>query len=140
MMFKHIYFSISFIAVLCLTLSCTQANSEKDADIQESISSQDLYSQIQEAMSIEGCTSDTDCALLPVGNKPCGGPEAYLPYSKTNSDVATLEKLSQQYNEQRKQYNQENQMMGTCVMTPKPDVSCVRNQCLVSSNQTIHIQ
>ena len=132
--------SISLIALLALTQSCTQANNDEAAQKAKSSQPQDLYSQIQETISVEGCSSNADCALLAVGNKPCGGPEAYLAYSKNNTDVAKLENLGQQYSEQRKKYNQENQVMGTCVVTPKPGVSCVRNQCLTNSSQSTNIQ
>lgn len=120
--------------LLSLTQACTQASSENT-----NASPQDLYAQIQQAASIEGCTSSADCGLLPIGSKPCGGPEAYMPYSKTNSDVAALEKMGKRYEEMREQYNKDNQMMGTCQVTPKPNVSCVRNQC-VASKQSTHIQ
>ena len=114
-----------------LTQSCSQANSENTSS-----SPQDLYSQIQQAASTEGCTSSADCGLLPIGNKPCGGPEAYMAYSKTNSDVAALEEMGKQYEEMRRQYNKDNQMMGTCQVTPKPNVSCIRNQCVASEKNT----
>ena len=89
----------------------------------------------------QSCSQATsaDCGLLPIGNKPCGGPEAYMPYSKSNSDVDALEKMGQQYAEMRRQYNKDNQVMGTCVVTPKPNVSCIRNQC-IASEQSTHIQ
>lgn len=132
--------SIILIALLAFTQSCTQANSDKADKAPSSTAPQDLYSQIQQTVSVEGCTSSADCALLAVGNKPCGGPEAYLAYSKNNTNVSKLEELGQQYSEQRKQYNKDNQVMGTCVMTPKPGVSCVRNQCLTTSSQSSNIQ
>ncbi|GAA4357975.1 hypothetical protein [Kangiella marina] len=124
----------AMIATLGFVQSCSQANSEST-----SVTHEDLYSQIKQVASIEGCTTHSDCALLPIGHKPCGGPEAYMPYSKTNSDVDRLESLGQAYSEQRRQYNQDNQIMGTCVVTPKPKVSCIRNQCM-ASEQSTHIQ
>lgn len=132
--------SIGLLALLALTQSCSQANNDEAVQKVESSQPKDLYSQIQQTISIEGCSSSADCALLAVGNKPCGGPEAYLAYSKNNTDVAKLEDLGQQYSEQRKKYNQVNQVMGICVVTPKPGVSCVRNQCLTNSSQRTNIQ
>lgn len=121
----------SMAVLMSLTQSCSQANSGNTT-----ASPQDLYAQIQQVASIEGCTSSADCGLLPIGNKPCGGPEAYMPYSKTNTDVEALEKMGKQYEEMRKQYNKDNQVMGTCQVTPKPNVSCIRNQCVASENNT----
>jgi hypothetical protein len=141
MTLKQISASISLVLALGLTQSCSQANSQNDDTNNNQVSSsKDLYSQIQEAANTEGCTSSSDCGLLPIGNKPCGGPEAYLAYSKTNSDVAKLEQLGKEYSEKRRQYNKDNQVMGTCVVTPKPGVSCVRNQCVTTSNQSSNIQ
>jgi len=121
--------------LMSLTQSCSQANSENTTKA----SPQDLYAQIQQVASTEGCSTSADCGLLPIGNKPCGGPEAYMAYSKNNSDVDALKKMGQQYADMREQYNKDNQMMGTCQVTPKPNVSCIRNQC-VASEQSTHIQ
>ena len=118
--------------LIMMTQSCTKANSDE-----QTASPQDLYAKIQEAASNQGCTSSADCGLLPMGAKPCGGPEAYIAYSKNNSDEAKLQKMAQSYKESRQKYNEENQMMGTCVVTPKPRVSCVRNQCMTSEQSTI---
>ena len=135
MMKLNKFLLLSAIAVLMsLTQSCSQANNEKP-----NAAPQDLYAQIQQTANIEGCSTSADCGLLPIGNKPCGGPEAYMAYSKTNSDVAALEKMAQQYTEQRRQYNKDNQIIGTCQITPKPSVSCIRNQCM-ASKQNLHIQ
>ena len=137
---KKMVFSLTMLLSVSLIQACSQANSSNSPENSSDSSNKDLYSQIQELANVEGCTSSSDCALLPVGNKPCGGPESYMPYSKTNSDVAQLQKLGQQYSEMRKQYNKDNQVMGTCVMTPKPQVSCLRNQCVTTSKQGGYIQ
>ena len=137
---KKMVFSLTMLLSVSLTQACSQANSSNSPENSSDSSNKDLYSQIQELANVEGCTSSSDCALLPVGNKPCGGPESYMPYSKTNSDVAQLQKLGQQYSEMRKQYNKDNQVMGNCVMTPKPQVSCLRNQCVTTSKQGGYIQ
>ncbi|WP_223668621.1 hypothetical protein [Kangiella shandongensis] len=127
-------YTVLAIVITCLLQSCTKANS----DVQPT-SAQDLYAEIQREAQVQGCMTHDDCALLPVGKKPCGGPESYQPYSKTSSDVAKLKELGERYRDMREQYNLENQIMGTCVVTPKPRVSCVRNQCM-ASEQSTHIQ
>ena len=140
MALKQTFVSLSLIGALNLIQSCSQADSQNDNANNQAPSTKDLYSQIQELANVEGCTSSSDCALLPIGNKPCGGPESYMPYSKTNSDVAQLKKLGQEYSKMREQYNKDNQIMGTCVITPKPQVSCLRNQCVTTSKQGSYIQ
>lgn len=127
-------YTVLIIAITCLLQSCTKAN----GDTQQA-SEKDLYAEIQQAAKTEGCISHDDCDLLPIGNKPCGGPESYQPYSKTSSDVAKLKELGKRYSDIRKQYNIDNQVIGICVVTPKPGVNCVRNQC-VASEQGAHIQ
>lgn len=142
MTLKKLIISINVAALLVLTQACSQANSnatDNDGKVAQS-SPQDLYAQIQQTANAEGCTSVSDCALLPIGNKPCGGPEDYMAYSTTNSDVAKLKELGQQYTEQRRQYNKENQIIGTCVVTPKPGLSCVRNQCVTTLKQRTQIK
>lgn len=131
---KKILAAVLTFGLITMTQSCTKANSDE-----QSTAPQDLYAKIQKAASNQGCTSDADCELLPMGAKPCGGPEGYMAYSKNNSDEAQLQKMAQNYKESRQKYNEDNQVMGTCVVTPKPLVSCVRNQCM-TSKQSTHIQ
>ncbi|AOE49187.1 hypothetical protein [Kangiella sediminilitoris] len=136
-MFKNrIFISGLLFVVASLLQSCSQASNNKPDT--EAVA-QDLYAQIQQTLQTEGCVRNSDCDLLPVGSKPCGGPESYQPYSKTSSDVAKLQELGNRYQKLRDQYNKENQIMGICVITPKPNVSCVRNQCVTSEKAT-HVQ
>lgn len=122
----------TILGLIAMTQSCTKANSDE-----QTTSPQDLYAKIQKSASNQGCISSADCGLLPIGAKPCGGSEAYMAYSKNNSDEAQLQKMAQSYKESRQKYNEEHQVMGMCVVTPKPHVSCVRNQCMASKQSAL---
>lgn len=129
---KNTLSMIVAIGALVFAQSCTKASSDEKVS-----NTEDLYAQIQQAASNQGCNSSADCGLLAIGAKACGGPESYMVYSKSNSDEAKLQEMAQSYKKARQQYNEDNQIMSTCEITPKPQVSCVRNQCVASTQSAL---
>lgn len=99
----------------------------------------DYLQQIESAIADKSCSSDTACGLIGVGAKPCGGPETYAAYSQPNVDEEKLHALANAYKKERQDYFKENQIMGICVVTPKPNVACVNNQC-IASEQSLQVQ
>lgn len=136
MKIKHLKY-IFAVALLPL-MACSQAGS-KDESTTAKNKPVDYQQQIQAAIADKSCNSDADCALVEVGAKPCGGPETYEPYSKPNVDEARLQELAVAYKKERQDYFKDNQIMGICVVTPKPSVSCVNNQC-IASEKSLKIQ
>lgn len=118
--------------------ACSEVASNDDS-ASSANGSVDYHRQIQAAIADTSCNSDADCALVEVGAKPCGGPETYEPYSKPNVDEDKLRELAAAYKKERQDYFKENQIMGICVVTPKPNVGCVNNQC-VASEQNLQVQ
>lgn len=136
MKIKHLKYIISLS--LTSLVACSQAGNSDDT---AHLSSEpvDFQQQIQATIADKSCNSDADCALVEVGAKPCGGPETYEPYSKPNVDEARLQELAAAYKKERQDYFKDNQIVGICMMTPKPNVACVNNQCM-ASEQSLKIQ
>jgi hypothetical protein len=72
------------------------------------------------------CTDDTQCRALPLGSKPCGGPEAYIAWSTAGTDAGQLEALAQRYKQARTARNQQLGLVSDCAVVPEPPVRCVR--------------
>lgn len=133
---KHLKYIIAL--TLAPLVACSQAGNQDNPENSDT-KPVDFQQQIQAAIADKSCSSDADCALVEVGAKPCGGPETYEPYSKPNVDEARLQELAAAYKKERQDYFKENQIMGICVVTPKPHVSCANNQC-VASEQSLQVQ
>lgn len=129
------YLSILFFAPL---VACSEVTNDHNS-VASDKAGNDYLEQIQTAIADTSCNSDADCGLVEVGAKPCGGPDTYEPYSKPNVDEAKLQELATTYKKERQDYFKENQIMGICVVTPKPNVACVNSQC-EASEKSLQVQ
>jgi hypothetical protein len=80
------------------------------------------------------CKVDSDCAALPMGIKPCGGPWKYILYSKKNAKLSKLKKRLDEYNKLDQQINETQQTMSDCSVTMKPELKCTNSMCVDSKN------
>ena len=81
--------------------------------------------EILRLIGLASCRDDSQCRALPVGSKPCGGPETYLAWSVAATQVGQLEALAGRYKEARAARNQRLGMMSDCAVVPEPAVRCV---------------
>jgi hypothetical protein len=95
----------------------------------------DLYQKIV-ALANQSlqCDSDSDCELLGLGARPCGGPEEYLTYSSQSSNREQLLEWANQYNRDAQRINQKERRVGICVVAPKPALVCSNKVCIAQSN------
>lgn len=129
---------ITIISFLLPLVACAQTEPHEHPNNQQ-LTASELYQQIEQELADNSCNDDNDCELVGVGTMPCGGPEVYLPYAKNNVDIDKLTALVEQHSEQQKQYYQDNQIMGICVVTPVPAIACRNNRC-EASQQSLQIQ
>lgn len=76
------------------------------------------------------CTESSDCATIPIGAKPCGGPSGYLIYSKSSVYSNYIQKLALFITELEKIYNEQHAIISNCMVTPMRGASCHRNRCI----------
>lgn len=88
-------------------------------------SAAELRDQIMRLIGSAACRDDGQCRALPLGSKPCGGPEAYVPWSITQTDARTLEALASRYRDARHVRNQRLGLVSDCAVVPEPPVRCV---------------
>lgn len=91
-----------------------------------------LRTEIKELIADKSCSQSSDCKLIALGAKPCGGPDSYEVYSSVNTDEKKLSKLAKKLESLHKEYNKKNQIMGICMMEPEPSFSCKNSQCTKS--------
>lgn len=76
------------------------------------------------------CSEDTECDAVPFGDKPCGGPWEYLPYSKTSEGADELLKSAAELQELEDQYNKDAGVLSDCALAIQPDTECASGTCV----------
>lgn len=70
------------------------------------------------------CDHPTQCQVIGVGAKACGGPSGYLAWSVKNTDQAALLAAVQAQAEAEKAENKAGGLLSNCQMTPAPIATC----------------
>ncbi len=94
-----------------------------------------LLRRIEQAIGTPTCQRDSDCRTLAVGQKSCGGPEAWLPWSVRNVDTPerqqALADLARQHADARTAAHQASGMMSNCSVEPDPGATCRAQRCVL---------
>jgi hypothetical protein len=78
------------------------------------------------------CQTASDCATLPIGARACGGPEAYLAYAPSGTDLQRLKQAAARYEQLRRQQIDARAEMSTCEVLADPGAQCLPpGQCQV---------
>lgn len=85
----------------------------------------DLRAEILRLIGTASCRDDSQCRALPLGSKPCGGPEGYVAWSTATTDARQLEALAAHYKGAREARNRRLGLMSDCAVVPEPAVRCV---------------
>jgi len=94
-----------------------------------------LLTRIEKAIGQPVCQQDSECRTLAVGQKSCGGPEAWLPWStrtvSTPAGQDALAELARQHAQARDAENRASGRMSICSMLPDPGASCQASRCVL---------
>ena len=85
-----------------------------------------IHAELLRAVGTAACSDDAQCRVLPLGSKPCGGPEGHLAWSVVNTDARQIEALALRYQQARQARNQRLGLVSDCAMVPEPAVRCER--------------
>lgn len=75
------------------------------------------------------CTQDSDCEVLGLGSRPCGGPEGFLVVSTANENYDEIVSLTEELEQKARDQNIRNNVAGTCEAYVHEEVHCVANTC-----------
>jgi hypothetical protein len=81
------------------------------------------------------CDTDSQCKVIGLGNRPCGGFESYEPISTQNKHFDEAHTIARELYDLSRQYNEKNQMMGICQHLPTPTAVCAVNKCELAENK-----
>jgi len=85
----------------------------------------ELRAEILRVIGNAPCRSDSQCRVIALGSKPCGGPEGYATWSTAGTDARELEALAARFKEARQARNQRLGLVSDCSVVPEPPVRCV---------------
>ncbi|WP_456420443.1 hypothetical protein [Lutibacter sp.] len=122
--FKH---TLKTIILLALVVGC--ANNSETSQEEERLELDNLKEEIEQLISTESCTENSNCDFIAFGSKPCGGPWSYLVYS-TSIDVELLKAKVATYNNYETAHNIKWGIVSDCMaVTPPISVECIDGAC-----------
>lgn len=89
----------------------------------------ELLAQIRAKIGKAECTSDSQCQVVPIGAKACGGAASYLAWSSAHTDGTELQALADRYREQQRESNRSTGRISDCRVVAPPAVSCRAGTC-----------
>jgi hypothetical protein len=128
-----IQWSLLLIALLFAETTGSPSNpAEKKEKLEMSERLTQLHTEIEKLNLDLRCLKTSDCEALAIGNRLCGGPQAYLVVSKKNKSIKTLKEKAALHTKISQEYNQKyrGDMMGICSVAVKPLMSCAKNKCV----------
>jgi len=90
----------------------------------------ELRLEIDDAIGEAQADGITQCRLIAIGLRPCGGPRAYRAYSTLETDSAELTGLVEAYDRLDRQRNEEQGLVSTCEVLPRPDLDLRDGRCV----------
>ena len=85
--------------------------------------------QIQAMIGKAECTSDSQCQVLPIGAKACGGPSGFLAWSNAKTNAGELQALAERYKAEQQASNDSSGRISNCRMLTPPAAACRANTC-----------
>lgn len=97
----------------------------------------ELQQELREMLGRTRADSRDQCALIPYGHKPCGGPESYIVYSQkdmSDRDIKELHEKVRRYNQLDAFIKSSQHMVGTCEVTPEPQIRFENGRCIADTH------
>lgn len=91
-----------------------------------------LDQQIRSMIGMAYADNLEQCRLAEVGHRPCGGPQYYMAYSTTALDEDALLELIAEHRALQTKFQQENDIVGTCEVLPRPQLTLQGGRCIAS--------
>lgn len=100
--------------LLCAVAACAVAASPQAEALNA------LHALIGDA----ACSSDDQCRTVAIGNRACGGPDAYLAWSTQTTDAAALQAAVARYNALQAAEVPPGSRFSTCEFLADPGAAC----------------
>lgn len=89
----------------------------------------DTLAQIKGLIGKAECASDSQCQILPIGARPCGGPASYLAWSTARTSSSEIQALADRYRAEQQERNARSGMVSDCRAIAPPAAACRAGSC-----------
>ncbi len=90
----------------------------------------DKVSRLDQLIQLDlHCAADTDCDVIPIGVRGCGGPAGYSVASKLNPSLNEIFLLADEIAELSRIYNERSELISTCEYFMPPVAKCLQAIC-----------
>lgn len=102
----------------------TPAPQQAGTPVRADDTSAPTLAQIVSLIGSAACDTTAQCQTVGIGDKPCGGPEAYLAWSSAATQPNALAALAARHRDARRAQNERSSLRSNCAMTPDPGAVC----------------
>ena len=106
----------------------------KAADLTTFKPLEQLAQEIKQEIGVPSASKVSQCKMIAVGSKPCGGPWSYEVYSTETTNESRLSRLVTQYNELQRKLNERQKIVSDCEFIRKPQVTLFDGICAISGH------
>lgn len=133
-----IILKICVVCTVFLFSACASASKQDTIRLEQA----QLDSNMNELLGDNACSTSADCAVLPIGQKACGGPAGYLAYANSLGEdkIAELKRLAERTKGLDQKLNQKAGLISTCVYLSEPALVCENSRCATSDEPVNLIQ
>ena len=121
--------------LLLLTVGCDTGGAYAQADYEREVD--DAVAALDAALGRQASTVSA-CRVLPVGEKACGGPRFFRPYSATDTDSAEVERLAERVAEIDRKAIRELGLASDCQEEIPPAVVLEEGQCRFETSTVVN--
>lgn len=89
----------------------------------------DTLAQIKDLIGKAECSSDSQCQILPIGARPCGGPASYLAWSTAKTSSSEIQALADRFRAEQQERNARSGMVSDCRAIAPPAAVCRAGSC-----------
>jgi hypothetical protein len=121
----------------CTTRADGPASQQATAPAAAAPASSGTLGQIQALIGKAECSSDSQCQVLPIGAKACGGPAGFLAWSTAKTNAAELQALAERYKAEQQASNDSSGRISNCRVLTPPAAACRANTCQLGEAQLV---
>lgn len=88
-----------------------------------------LDKQIMAVIGDAACSHDSQCHVLPLGAKACGGPTSWVAHSQAAASAVRLSKWAGELADLQRTRDEKSGMVSTCEYLPEPPALCESGRC-----------
>ncbi|MGE0526525.1 MAG: hypothetical protein AB7G93_05100 [Bdellovibrionales bacterium] len=82
------------------------------------------------------CRNVSDCEIVPVGHRGCGGPSSYLVISVRSEVREQILSLADELVQAERELNRDSEAVSTCEYLMPPEIACEQNACKTLDAET----